>query len=206
MDIYLVRHGQTLWNKIQRWQGHSDTELDEVGIAQAANLAKRLSNCGITAVHASPLKRARKTADAICGALDLEPFFHDDLMEISFGHWEGLKLDEIRQRYPEQLRLWEADPYADPGNGIENYSQLYERAIGALRRICLGHKDNETIAIVTHGAWIRAIILHILNIPLDKRLGFSLDNAGITLLHYNMKKDRFTLETLNEHWFLGHEF
>jgi broad specificity phosphatase PhoE len=203
VTIYLIRHGQTQWNKVHRWQGRTDIELDEVGATQALGLAKRLSGCNITTLYTSPLKRARMTAEAIGAVLGLEPFFLDDLQEIAFGHWEGLTLHEVRRTYPEQLLIWESQPYTDPGNGIESFSGLHDRAVGALRDICGRHNSDEAIAVVTHGAWIRAIILYILNIPLDKRLGFALNNAGVTMLKYNAKKNRFSLTALNEHWFLN---
>lgn len=202
MKIYLIRHGQTLWNKEFRWQGRIDTQLDETGLAQAASVAERLLGCDITAIYASPLKRAKVTAETIGGALGLEPFFREDLQEVSFGHWEGLRLDEVKQFHAGQLQIWESEPELDPGNGIESYTNLRDRAVSALRDICAKHGNNDTIAIVTHGAWIRAFILYILNIPLDRRLGFDLDNVGISILRYDVQKDKFKVKTLNECSFL----
>ena len=203
MKIYLIRHGRTLWNKEFRWQGQKDIELDETGLAQAAGVAERLLGCDITAIYASPLKRARATAEAIGGAFGLEPLFNDDLQEISFGHWEGLTLEEVRHLHATQLQIWESEPDSDPGGGIESFARLRDRAVAALRNICNNHDKNDVIAIVTHGAWIRAVILNILNIPLDRRLGFDLDNAGVSILRYDAIKDRFKVKTLNECSFLN---
>jgi len=202
MDIYLIRHGQTFWNKEFRWQGHTDIELDETGLVQAASAAERLMGCNISAIYSSPLKRARVTAETIGGALGLTPFFREDLREIAFGHWEGLRLDDVRQLHTEQLRVWESEPDSDPGDGIESYAQLRNRAVNALREICNKHGNNDTIAIVTHGAWIRALILYTLNIPLDSRLVFDLDNVGVSILRYDIKNDRLKVKTLNERSFL----
>ena len=202
MEIYLIRHGQTLWNKEFRWQGSMDTDLDDIGLGQAALVAQRLLGCDIMTIYTSPLKRARVTAGILGRVLRLEPFLHEDLREVAFGHWEGLTLSEIREFHAEQLGIWESEPEKDPGGGIESFKKLSSRATTALNDICDRHSNDETIAIVTHGAWVRALILYILNIPLDRRLGFDLDNAGVSILRYDVNKDRLKIKTLNECSFL----
>lgn len=199
MTIYIIRHGQTLWNKDLRWQGCTDVELNETGLAQAADVAMRLRGCNITTIYSSPLKRARATAEAIGEILRLQPFFRDDLKEVALGPWEGLSFAQVRERYAEKFRVWETDAKADVGMGIESYSRLCDRAVAAVRDICKGHRRDETVALVTHGAWIRAFMLYVLNIPLDKRLCFDLDNTGVSIVRYDAENARFRVSVLNEH-------
>jgi broad specificity phosphatase PhoE len=94
-NFYFLRHGQTAWNVEGRFQGHSDIPLNEVGLAQARDAAKILARCPIDLIVASPLIRARRTAEVVSEALDRPLLLDDELKERHFGALEGLVVNEV---------------------------------------------------------------------------------------------------------------
>ena len=94
MKIYAIRHGETDWNKLKKAQGQTDIELNKNGINQALQAKEIIQKLDIDLVIASPLKRARKTAEIICdGKFDI--IFDTRLQERSFGKFEGTSSDEM---------------------------------------------------------------------------------------------------------------
>src|SRR5438034_4239591 len=102
--LYLARHGQSVSNAIRRFQGTQDVPLSELGRRQAAALAATLRGRRLRHVYASPLERARRTAEAVAAGLDVPLTLVDDLRELSLGEWEGRGVEEIR--------ALPGDPYA----------------------------------------------------------------------------------------------
>src|SRR5688572_13005538 len=95
MELWLVRHGESTWNSVQRFQGGLDAPLSDRGRWQAQALAAGLATARFDALYTSPLHRARETA-AACGAvLGLDAIAVDDLREIGLGDWEGLTLETV---------------------------------------------------------------------------------------------------------------
>lgn len=108
MTIFLVRHGETEWNRARRYQGWSDSPLTAEGVAQAEALGRRLAMLpdGASAeIVASPLGRARRTAEIIARCLGraAPPLLDDRLREISLGSWDGLGRKEVRSRMGAQF-------------------------------------------------------------------------------------------------------
>src|SRR3989337_2728452 len=104
MRLILVRHGESEWNRIGRYQGQADAPLSDLGLRQADALANRLRHEQIDAIYTSPLQRARKTAEAIARFHPEIPFTEDPgLHEIHHGEWQGLLAHEVREKYPELL-------------------------------------------------------------------------------------------------------
>jgi probable phosphoglycerate mutase len=133
--IYLVRHGETEWNREGRLQGQSNSALTRRGLKQAHGigmLLRQLIGAGDgMPVIASPLERALRTAEAICGPLgrDLASLQTDDLLkEISFGRWEGMTFAEIAAADPENWRRFEQDRWRFAPPGGESYAMVAERA------------------------------------------------------------------------------
>jgi broad specificity phosphatase PhoE len=154
-ELLLVRHGETDWNRENRFQGHADPPLNELGRAQAADLAAALAGEELTAIFSSPLRRAFETAEVIAAPRGLSAMPVDGLREVDVGSWQGLTRDEVEQRFPEQFRRW-----LDQGPGWEDgetYEQMGERVIATLRDLAARHED-ERIVGVTHGGPIRAAL------------------------------------------------
>ena len=94
--FYFLRHGQTDWNAQGRFQGHSEIPLNAVGLAQAECAAHALASCGIEVIAASPLLRARQTAEIVAARLDKTLQFDDELKERHFGRFEGLVVNDVK--------------------------------------------------------------------------------------------------------------
>ena len=154
-ELLLVRHGETDWNRESRFQGHADPPLNELGRAQAAELAAALAGEELTAIYSSPLRRAFETAEAIAAHRGLASLPVDGLREVDVGSWEALTRAEVEQRFPEQFSRW-----LDHGRGWEDgetYEQMGERVIATLRELAVRH-EGERIIGVTHGGPIRAAL------------------------------------------------
>ena len=161
-EILLARHGETDWNRENRFQGHADPPLNEVGRAQAAELAATLAHEPIAAVYASPLRRALETAETVAAAHGLAPIVVDALREVDVGSWQGLTRAEVETRFPEQFRRW-----LDHGPGWEDgetHEQMGARVVASLRELARRH-PHERVVVVTHGGPIRAALARAEGIP-----------------------------------------
>jgi glucosyl-3-phosphoglycerate phosphatase len=159
--LLLVRHGETDWNRSGRWQGHSDTSLNDAGREQARRVARELG--GIDVVYASDLARARETAEIIAADLGLEVRVDPRLRERSFGAWEGLTGAEIETRFREAHASWLAGqgPGADDAEAFDTFAA---RVRGFLQEVLERHSE-ETVLVVAHGGSIR--VIHALASGLD---------------------------------------
>jgi broad specificity phosphatase PhoE len=151
--ILLARHGETDWNRDNRFQGHADPPLNEAGRAQAAELAKALAHEPLAAVYTSPLRRAFETAAIAAAPHHLEPVPVEALREVDVGSWEGLTRAEVEHHFPDQYARWlEYEQGWDDG---ETYEEMGLRAIAALFELAAAH-DGGRILAVSHGGPVRA--------------------------------------------------
>jgi alpha-ribazole phosphatase len=157
--LLLVRHGETDWNRDGRWQGQTDTELNERGRGQARALAAELDGEPIAAAYASDLARAQQTAELIATPRGLGVRTDPRLRELHFGGWEGLTTAEIEERYPDQVARWRADDGSHAFAGGETYVQMGERVVQALSEIAAAH-PSETVLVVLHGGPMRGLLAH----------------------------------------------
>jgi 2,3-bisphosphoglycerate-dependent phosphoglycerate mutase len=153
--LLLVRHGETDWNRENRFQGRADPPLNAAGREQAHELAARLVDEPLTAVFTSPLQRATETAEIVAAARRLRVVPEPGLLEIDVGSWSGLTRAEIEHRFPDGYRRWlELASGWDDG---ETYEALGERVVPTLLRIAATH-DGERVLVVTHSGPIRAAV------------------------------------------------
>jgi broad specificity phosphatase PhoE len=146
--LYLVRHGETDWNRQRRIQGSTDVPLNDTGRAQAKRAGELLANRRWDAVVASPLSRAFDTASIIATEVGLpEPTTDDRLVERAYGDAEGLEISEVDRRYPGETHV--------PGR--EGREDVAARALDALIEIAEAHPD-QAVIVVTHGGLIRSVL------------------------------------------------
>ena len=154
-EIFLVRHGETTWNRIGRHQGHLDSVLTLNGIAQARGVARRLAHeiddWTAVVIACSPLFRCRQTAVILCDevGVNVKHIVYDDrLKERCYGHWQGLTDVEIIARHPNEWAAYEAArwSYAVPGGG-ENYPATSARLAAWLAE----QAADQPVVMVTHG-------------------------------------------------------
>jgi probable phosphoglycerate mutase len=156
----LWRHGQTTWNAEHRFQGQTDIPLDETGVAQAEQAARRLATLRPHALFSSDLTRAQRTAAPLARLTGLPVTLDKDLRERFGGDWEGLADAEIRERYPAERATW------NPPNG-EPTRVVADRVAGALTRIAGTLADGQLAIAVGHGAALRLGMERILGILVE---------------------------------------
>lgn len=148
--LLLIRHGETAWNAEHRIQGHLDIPLSHAGVRQASRLAERLASESISAVYSSELVRAWLTAVPLAERFGLPVVAEPRVRERAFGIFEGLTLDEIAHRHPEEFRRWRARDAGWAMEGGETGQSLIDRVMQALYDIAARHAGG-MVAIVTHG-------------------------------------------------------
>ncbi len=168
LKIFLIRHGQTLWNEEGRYQGDRDTDLTGEGVMQAKLAAKYLLEVIFSNIYSSPLKRALDTAEFIRKGRNLDITVREDLKEMHFGKWEGMKFEQINKVFRNDYQRWLGDPYNNAPTGGESFRQVKERAVAEIENIIGENKDGGNIAVVTHGGIILSILVHWLQIPLPR--------------------------------------
>lgn len=156
--LILARHGETDWNRENRFQGHADPPLNELGRRQSRELGDLLAGEGIARVYSSPLRRARETADIVARLLGLEVVDEEGLREIDVGAWSGLTRDEVAQRFPEAYAQWLVRAPHGFEDG-ETYEELAARVIPAIRALSARH-PGEAVLVVTHGGPSRVLQAH----------------------------------------------
>ncbi len=153
--LYLVRHGQTDWNREGRWQGQTDTLLNDTGRAKATHLGQRLAHQGIARVIASSLARAQETARIVSELVGAGPVGTDmDLRERSFGCFEGLTRDECEARFPDAWARYLLDRRQGP-MGAESFDDVHRRMKAAIERASSALHDGQSTLLVSHGGAIR---------------------------------------------------
>jgi broad specificity phosphatase PhoE len=160
-ELLLVRHAQSEWNALSRWQGQADPNLSETGLRQAEALAERLAvelaRTPIDCLICSDLARAQQTAAAVGRRLGHAPELDPRLRELDVGRWSGLTREEILELDPALLERFEADdPDARPGGG-ETRREIRLRARLAVEDI-LASRAGARIMIVSHLGFLRALL------------------------------------------------
>lgn len=183
MRILLARHGETQWNVEGRSQGQTfDIPLSATGRTQAGALGARLKDLPIVRAVASPLLRARQTAELAlgdrAGLLTLDP----RLMEISHGLWEGRLAEEIRADFPEAQKAWRETPHLVTLPGGEALQDVDARAWAALRDATAGLGEEEVVLLVTHDAVARTLLCRFLGLSLARVWSFRQAAACLNLM------------------------
>lgn len=189
--LYLIRHGETEGSEVKRYKGNIDVPLSEKGIKQVEQVAKYLNrsykshkSCnGLEAVYSSPLIRALRSAEIIAKSLGLKPIVIPDLRERSFGIWEGMSFNEIKDKYPEEFEAWAGNPLKYSPIGGESTVEVRDRVVNALDNLLTNHNE-ERIAIVAHGGVNRIILCHVMGIPLENIFRIEQDFAAVNIIDF----------------------
>ncbi len=195
MRLYLVRHGETEWNKLGKFQGSADVDLNERGISQAKESGLASKSWGHSAVYTSPLVRTYRVAEEIREATGSPVTVRDGLMELRLGDLEGVTGSEMRARWPEVYDAWRDNPEQVQMPGGESLAQLQQRAWQVILDIERDHQGEEAVVVVSHNFTIRSVVCALLGVPLANfhRMSLSLgalctfesDERGRRLLTYN---------------------
>ncbi|PTM59935.1 histidine phosphatase family protein [Desmospora activa] len=152
--IYLIRHGETRWNREKRVQGHHDEPLSPEGVEQAQRLAKHMKEWPLDAVYASDLSRAIQTAEMLGRDRGLEVKPCPEIRERFFGEWEGLPIEEVKRNHPDE---WEEVWYRGGCYGVEKAEDAQRRMMTWLEELLERHRG-QRVAVVSHGGSINAVL------------------------------------------------
>lgn len=195
MRFYLLRHGETEWNKLGKFQGLTDVSLNERGLAQARDSARAALRWDHSVIYASSLTRTVQVAEEVHKISGAPVVTDPGLRELSLGDLEGVTGAEMRAGWPDLYRTWRDNPADVAMPNGETLAQLQERAWQVILEIERVHAGETGVVVVSHNFTIRTIISAILDIPLfnfhrmSLGLGslctFDSDANGRRLITYN---------------------
>ena len=183
LRLFVVRHGETAWVRERRFAGSRDIPLTEAGRRQCAAVARALAGSVVAAVYASPLERARTSAELIAKPHDLPVRVAPAFAEMAFGPWEGLTGEEVRTRFPEAWEQWRSAPHLCKLAGGDTLSGVAERVAAGLEELREAHAG-QTVVLVSHAIVARVIVLGALGLGLDRLWTLDAAPAGITEIEY----------------------
>ena len=188
--IYLLRHGQTDWNIVRRYQGASDIPLNQTGLLQVQNTANKIAALEIdfTAIYSSPQKRAYQTALAASEELGLPILQDARLREVNLGEWEGRLSSEIKQNDFERNQIWHQNPLAvrPPGAHGEAVMEVVERVRAVLDEIAELHPEG-TVLVATHGFTLAVAVCLAQDIDLNSVFEHIPGNAEFTRIEWTSR-------------------
>jgi probable phosphoglycerate mutase len=183
-ELLFIRHGETDWNRQQRFQGQIDVPLNAIGLAQAMRLAARLASDRHDELLASDLARTRATAEPLADAWRVEPRYTSGLREQHFGVLEGLDVPTIKQRYPDLWARWlehDAD-FALPGGG-ESLAAFHRRVLATVRELAEAHAGRR-LALITHGGVLDMLWRTAHGLPIHGLRTCEIPNTGLNRLRW----------------------
>ncbi|MFI1835677.1 bifunctional RNase H/acid phosphatase [Streptomyces olivaceoviridis] len=184
--LVLLRHGETPLTPQKRFSGSGGTDpsLSAAGREQAHRVAEALARRGtIQAIVASPLARTRETAEIVAARLNLDVTLDDGLRETDFGAWEGLTFGEVRERHPDDLDAWLADPEAHPTGGGESFAETATRIAATRDKLVAAHAGR-TVLLVTHVTPIKTFVRLALGAPPTSLFRMELSAASLSAVAY----------------------
>lgn len=194
--IILVRHGETEWNRVERFRGSADIPLNENGLKQAELLARRIAaEWKPVAVYTSPLSRAIKTGEIVARLFQLSVQVHPGLSDVNYGDWQGLTPAEVKSRWPELYERWRTCPenlYFPGGESLDERQQI---GVAAIKEIAETH-PGEIVVCVGHTVINRLIILGLLGLDKSYFWRIKQDNCALNVIE--KKGEIYVCVTLNE--------
>ncbi len=194
-SIYLVRHGQTAWNKEEIFRGRTDVPLDETGLKQAELVGEYFKGMEIHGIYSSPLSRAFQTAQKIAQFHNLKVQPLDGITDMSFGDWEGRPHQEIREKESKTYRQWVEEPHLVRLPGGEGLDEVRARAMAALGDV-IRKNPGKTLVLVSHRVICKVLICAILGLDNSHFWQITQDTTAINLIQY--KREKYILSLMNE--------
>jgi probable phosphoglycerate mutase len=181
--LILIRHGQTAWNVgagPERFRGRIDLPLDATGQSQALSIANRLLNEPVAAAYCSPLLRTRQTVSPLAEAIGLEVLPHDGLLDIDYGHFQGLTHSEAVTTYPHEYAAWQKQPGLVSFPGGESLSNVQARVSSLLAGLRSRH-PGQTVVLAGHQIVNKVMACTLLGVDLDQIWRIGQETASINV-------------------------
>ncbi len=194
-SIYLVRHGQTAWNKEEIFRGRTDVPLDETGLRQAELAGEYFKGMEIHAIYSSPLSRALETAQKIAQSHNIKVQPLQGILDMSFGRWEGQSHLDIQKNDREIYRQWREEPHLVRLPSGESLDDVRVRAMAALEEVIRNH-PGKTLILVSHRVVNKVLICGILGLDNSHFWQITQDTTAINLIKY--KEGKYILSLMNE--------
>ncbi len=185
--VYLVRHGQTAWNKEEIFRGRSDVPLNETGLREASLAAEYFRGMEVQAIYSSPLSRAWQTAQKIAGVVGQKVIPLQGINDMSFGTWEGQPLRDVQKSDGERYRQWVEAPHLLKIPGGESLDEVRDRAMVALEEAIRTHAG-KTVVFVSHRVINKVLICGILGLDNSHFWQIGQDTTAINLIQYRNGK------------------
>lgn len=194
-SIYLVRHGQTAWNKEEIFRGRTDVPLDETGLKQAELVGQYFKGMKVHGIFSSPLSRAWQTAEKVAELHSLKVQPLQGILDMSFGNWEGRPHQEIRESDSKTYRQWVETPHLVRLPGGEGLDDVRVRAMAAIEEVIRNH-PGKTLILVTHRVVNKVLICGILGLDNSHFWQITQDTTAINLIQY--RNGKYILSLMNE--------
>ncbi|MCK5654126.1 MAG: histidine phosphatase family protein [Dehalococcoidia bacterium] len=193
--IILVRHGQTEWNRQERFRGWVDIDLDATGLRQAEAAAERVARWDVAAIYSSPLRRAMDTAQIIANRLSLPVVPLEGINDMNFGIWQGLSIGEVKESYPELFDLWRYSPQRLEIPQGESLEDVRKRVVATIDDLTARH-EGSTVAMVTHRVVCKVLLCHLLGLDNSHFWQIAQDTTAINL--FEITEGKATVTLLND--------
>ena len=194
-SIYLIRHGQTAWNKEEIFRGRTDVPLNAIGMREAELAGEYLKDKEIHVIYSSPLSRAWQTAQKIAQFHNLEVQPLNGIIDMSFGRWEGHSLQEIQKNDGELYRQWREEPHRVRIPDGESLDEVRIRTMAALEEMIQLHPE-KTLVLVSHRVITKVLICGILGIDNSHFWQIGQDTTAINLIQH--RNGKYILSLMNE--------
>jgi len=202
MRILLIRHGETEWNRIRRFQGRSDLSLNQKGRDQGHALALALKDESVTAIYSSPLARAMETACLIKVFHPSVPLFEEEgLIEMDLGEFEGMEAKRWAAQNKDFLKAWLETPASVRMPGGESLQEVQMRAIGTLERITKVYPSESTLLLCSHNFVNLTILCYALKVPIERFRELRQETAALNVLY--KQGQQLSAKVVNERSHLG---
>ena len=192
MKFFVVRHGETDWNKLGRFQGHTDISLNDRGLSQARETAVASEDWGYTAIYSSPLVRTVQVAEEIAKVTPMLVSQEPGLKELSLGDLEGVTGEEMRNDWPALFAAWRTEPEKMSMPNGESLGELRDRTWQVILDIEQKHSSDDSIVVISHNFAIRSIINELLGMPLAYFHRMSLNLASVCTFDSDERGRRLT--------------
>jgi broad specificity phosphatase PhoE len=192
--LYLVRHGQTAWNREEVFRGRADIPLNETGRKEALLTGQYLERVKVDSLYSSPLSRAVETAEAIARYQGKEVQISQGLIDIDFGRWQGVSHEKVKERYGDLYRQWNDTPHLVRFPTGESLEDVRERVLRVIDEIVRDHAD-ETLLMVSHRVVNKTMLCGLLGLDNSHFWQIGQDTGCINILEFG---EGFTLRRLND--------